>query len=66
MLLAYLDLGVVVGAGVGERNLTVGVLDLAVGHYLKVLEYLNVALVGVHDDVEILVGAEHLGEHVTE
>ena len=66
MLLADLDLWIVVSTGVGERNLEIGVLYLAVGHNFKILENLDVALVGVHDYVEIVVGAKHLGEHVAE
>ncbi len=66
MFLAYFGFGVVVGAGVGERNLEVGVLDFAIGNYGEVLEYLNVAFIGVEDYVEVFVGAEHLGQHVAE
>ena len=66
MLLAYLHIRIVVGPGVGEGDLEVGVGDFAVGDYLEILEYLDIALVGVHDDVEILVGSEHLGEYVAE
>ncbi len=66
VLLAHLGVGVVVGAGVAEGDLEVGVGHLAVGHYGEVLENLHVALVGVENDVEVLVGAEHFGQHVAE
>ncbi len=66
MLLAHLGLGVVVGAGIAQGDFQVGVVDLAVGHDGEILENLHVALVGVEDDVEIFVGAKHLGEHVAE
>ena len=66
VLLADLHLGVVVGAGVGERDLQVGILHLAVGHHFEILENLHVALVGVHDHVEILVGTEHIRKHLAE
>ena len=66
MLLADLCFGVVVGTGICERDLEIGVFDFAVGHYLQVLENLHVALVGVEDYIEVFVGAEHLGQHVAE
>ncbi len=66
VLLAHLGLGVVVGAGVAQRDLQVGVGHLAVGHHGEILEDLHVALVGVEDYVEVLVGAKHLGQHVAE
>ena len=66
MFLANLGLGVVVGAGVAERYLQVGVLDGAVGYHGEILENLHVALVGIENHIEILVGAKHLGEHVAE
>ena len=41
-------------------------LDFAVGNHLEVLEYLHVALVGVQDNVEVFIGAEHFSENVAE
>ena len=66
VLLAHFRIGVVVGAGVGQGYFEVGVLHFAVGHYREVLENLHVALVGVQNHVQVLVGAEHFGEHVAE
>ncbi len=66
MLLANLCLGVVVGTRVGQRYLQVGVLHLSIGHDFEILENLHVALVGVENHVEVLVGAEHFCQHVSE
>ncbi len=50
----------------GEPYLTVGVLYLSVGNDYQVLIYLTVSLVGIHDYVEVVVGAELLCKHVAE
>ncbi len=55
-----------VGTGVGKSDLCVGVGHCTVGYHLQVLEYLHVALVGVHDDIEVFIGAKHFGEDVAE
>ena len=49
-----------------ERYLKIGVGEFVVGHYFAVLVDFEVTLVGVDDDVEVLVGAEHLGQYRTE
>ena len=51
---AYFSLGVYL-AGLGESDLFLRVVDVIVGHHHEVLVNLAVALVGVHDDVEVLV-----------
>ena len=66
VLFADFCFGVVVGPCVAQRDLQVGVGHFSVGHHFQVLEYLHVALVGVHDHVEVLVRAEHFGQHVAE
>ena len=53
-------------AGIGQADLAVGVGHGAVLHDFKVLIYIAVPFVGVHDDVEVLVCAKHLGQHVAE
>ena len=49
-----------------KTDLHVFVLDFSVGNHLEVLVDLAVSLVGVHDDVEVLVRAELLCKHVAE
>ncbi len=66
MLLADFCLGVVVGPGIAERYLKVRVLHFAIGNNLQVLEYLHVSFVRVEDYVEVLICAEHFGQHVAE
>ena len=64
-LLADLTLGVDL-AGVGQTHFGDGILNLAVFDDRQVLIDLAVTLVRVHDDVEVLVGAEHLFQNVAE
>ena len=52
--------------GFAQRNLLVFVFYFAVSHHDAVAVNLEVALVGVHDDVEVLVRAKHLGDDITE
>ncbi len=52
-------------ASVTQADLHILVFHFAVGHYRQVLIDFAVALVRVHDYVEILVRAEHLGQNVT-
>ena len=64
MLFADLHFGVLVGACIAERDLGIGIRHLSVGDNFEVLEYLYVALVGVHDYIEVFIGAKHLGQHI--
>ena len=52
--------------GVGQAYLLVLVGHLAVFHDGAVAVDFQVALVGVHDDVEVLITAEYLGNHAAE
>ena len=49
-----------------QRDFLVGVGHFAVGHNDAVVVNLKVALVGIDDDVVVLVGAVHLGDNVAE
>ena len=49
-----------------ERYLKIWVGEILVGYYFTVLVDFEVTLVGVDDDVEVLVGAEHLVQYRTE
>jgi hypothetical protein len=66
-LLANL-VAVVNGKRLGDGHLAAVVRHLAIGHYLAHPPKLKVALLRVHDDVEVLVGAEFFldqrAEHV--
>ncbi len=64
-ILAHLIVGLNL-ACLGERDLLVLVLHLAVCHNHAVTVYLKVALVGVHDNVEVLVATENLCKHIAE
>ena len=64
-LFAQLALGVYLACS-REPYLHILVLYLAVGHNPQILVNLAVSLVGVHDYVEVLVGAEHLGQYVAD
>ena len=63
VLLAYLTVGVIIVTSIGQTNLLVGILHLTIGNNLEILVDLAVALIGVHNHVEILVTAKHLGNH---
>ena len=52
--------------GVRQRNLLVLVLHFTVGHDHTVAINLKIALVRVHNDVEVLVRTENLGDNVAE
>ena len=49
-----------------ERYLKIWVGEILVGYHFTVLVDFEVTLVGVDDDVEVLVGAEHLVQYRTE
>ena len=66
MLLADLHVGILVGAGIAQRNLSRRVGHLSVGNHFKILEYLDIPFVRVHDYVEVLVGTEHLSQNISE
>ena len=66
VLVADLSVGILIGLGVGQTYLQVGIGDGAVLHHFEILEDLHVALVGVEDHIEINVSAEHLRQHVAE
>ena len=52
--------------GLTERNLSIRILHLTVGHHRAVAVNLKVTLVRVHNHVEILVRAECLLQHTAE
>ncbi len=64
MLVANLRVRVLVGARIRKAYLQIRVGHFAVRHNLQILENLHVALVGVHNHIEVLVCAEHLGKHI--
>lgn len=66
VFLPDLYVGILIGTGIAEADLHVGIGNLAVGHYHEILENLHVALVRVHDHVQILIRAKHLGKHIAE
>ena len=66
VLLSDLHIRVLVSAGIAQGYLQVRIGHLAVRDYLKILEYLHITLVRVHDHVKILVRAKHLRKHIPE
>ena len=65
MVFAHLTIGVgVIGVvfSIGDADLRVRIDNFTIGHDFKILINLAIALVGVHDYVEVFVASEHLGD----
>ena len=66
MFVTDFGIRILVGTCIGEAYLQVRIGNLTVRHHFKVLEYLHISLVRVHDNVKIFIGAKHLCEYIAE